>query len=126
MEKETLTEQDIVCQEILKAGMPMDPCRKCTPEKRKICTGCQEKDDYVERAKVYISARNHEDHRASVDAIGKLGELADIAKDMQNLLDQLPKEIKDVVDPTGVFADSKDDKPVNPLIAAARKGAGKL
>lgn len=89
------------------------------------CTGCQEKDDYVERVKAYMSARNHEDHNARVDAIGKLEELADTAKDIQNLLDQLPKEIKDVVDPTGVFADSKDDKPVNPLIAAARKGAGK-
>lgn len=72
-----------------------------------------------------MSARNHEDYRAKVDAIGKLEELADTAKDMQNLLDQLPKEIKDVVNPTGVFADSKDDKPINPLIAAARKGAGK-
>lgn len=125
MEKETLTEQDTVCQEILKAGMPIDSCQKCTPEKREICTGCKEKEDYVERVKVYISARNHEDHRVRVDAIGKLEELADTAKDMQNLLDQLPKELRDVVDPTGVFADSKDDKPVNPLIAAARKGVGK-
>lgn len=34
MEKEPLTEQDIVCQNILKAGIPIDPCRKCTPEKK--------------------------------------------------------------------------------------------
>lgn len=105
--------------------MPIDPCQKCTPEKRKICTGCQEKDDYVERVKTYMSARNREDHRARVDAIGKLEGLADTTKDIQNLLDQLPKEIRDVVDPTGVFADSKDDKPVNPLIVAAINGAGK-
>lgn len=43
MEKETLTEQDTVCQEILKAGMPIDPCQKCTPEKGKFVQGVERK-----------------------------------------------------------------------------------
>lgn len=110
MEKETLTEHDIVCQDILKEGMPVDPCQKCTPEKRKVCTGCQEKEDYFVRVQAYLTARNHESYRARVNAIGKLEEFADKLEEIQSLLDQLPKEIRDVVNPTGVFADKKDDK----------------
>lgn len=129
MEKEPLTEDDIACQEIIKEGMPINPCQKCTLDKREVCTGCQKKADYYIQMQAYLSATSHEHYRAGKNAIDKLEEAMETAKELQSLIDELPKEIRDTVDPKGLFAskkeDSEDDKPVNPLIAAALKGAGK-
>ena len=129
MEKEKLTDGDIVCQEIIKEGMPTDPCLKCAPEKREVCTGCQEKDDYYIRTQAYLTAKNHETYRAGKSMIDKLDDMLDSVNELQSLMDELPKEIRDAVDPKGLFAsdksDSKEDKPTNPLILAALKGAAK-
>lgn len=141
MRKETIVKFEESDFELLKGGIPSNPCQKCTPAERAACCGCPAEREYRQQMKPFIDAGIEEYAQTFLDLHNGLDTLRNLVREMRSDIEHLPKELREIVMDTNVIfyknnpndeaifemfktlMHSRENKSGNPLLAAASKGA---